>query len=85
MKNFEKYEGLTLLSLMSKLNDNVSIVVFAHIRGHWIQLAYGPKETLIDILGLNILDSAIFECKLDRHANKWYVKIDIYREGVSVL
>lgn len=59
MKNFEKYEGLTLLSLMSKLNDNVSIVVFAHIRARWIQLAYGSKETLIDILGLNILDSAI--------------------------
>lgn len=81
MRNFEKYEGCSLMKLMFDVKENNSIVVFAYIRGHWVQMAHGFRDTLVDVVGLHILDSAIIECKLDKHAKKWYVKIDIDREG----
>lgn len=81
MRNFVKYEGRSLMKLMFDVDENNSIVVFANISAHWIQLAYGRIETLIEVLGLNILDRAIIECKFDKYASKWYVKIDIDKEG----
>ena len=81
MKNIIFYEELSLLRLTLDLNENESIVVFAYIRGHWVQMAHGFRDTLVDVVGLHILYSAIIECKLDKHAKKWYVKIDIDREG----
>ena len=81
MKNFEKYEGYSLMKLMLDVEENNSIVVFANIRSHRTQLACGRIETLLEVLGLNILNSAIIECKFDKYASKWYVKIDIDKEG----
>ena len=81
MRNFEKYEGCSLMKLMFDVEENKSIVVFAKISEHRIQLAYGRIKTLIDVLGLNILDRAIIECKFDIYASKWYVSIDIDKEG----
>ena len=79
MRNFVKYEGRSLMKLMFDVDENNSIVVFfANISAHQIQLASGRIETLMEVLGLYILDIAIIECKFDKYASKWYVKIDKY-------
>lgn len=82
MKNIEKYVGHSIMQLIFDLNVTDYIVIFAHIRGNWIQLAYGKVNNVHEILGLNILDSAIIECKFDRRAKKWFIKIDINNEGI---
>ena len=46
-----------------------------------IQLAYGRVGTLIEVFAFYILNRAIIECKFDKYASKWYVKIDIDKEG----
>lgn len=82
MKNFEKYEGHSIMQLIFDLNADDYIVIFAYIRGKWIQLAYGRMLNVNEILGLNILDSAIIECKFDRRGKKWFIKVDINNEGI---
>lgn len=82
MKNFEKYVGHSIMQLIFDLNANDYIVIFAYIRGKWIQLAYGRMTNVHEILGLTILDSAIIECKFDKRAKKWFIKVDINNEGI---
>lgn len=82
MKNFEKYVGHSITQLIFDINATDYIVIFAYIRENWIQLAYGKMHNVHEILGLNILDSAIIECKFSRRAKKWFIKIDINNEGI---
>lgn len=81
MRNYEKYEGYSLMSLMFDVNENDSIVIYAKIGEDLIQLAYGRVGTLIEVFAFYILGTAIIECKFDKYASKWYVKIDIDKEG----
>lgn len=70
------------MQIIFDLNLNDYIVIFAHIRRNWIQLASGKVSNVFEILGLTILNSAIIECKFDKRAKKWFIKIDINNEGI---
>lgn len=85
MRNYEKYEGYSLLSLMFDVNENDSIVIFAKIGEDLNVLAYGRVGTLIEVLANYISGKAIIECKFDKYARKWYVKIDIDKDGKTLV
>lgn len=82
MKNFKKYVGHSIMQIIFDLDLNDYIVIFAHIRRNWIQLAYGKVSNVFEILGLTILNSEIIECKFDKRSKKWFIKIDINNEGI---
>lgn len=85
MRNYEKYEGYSLLSLMFDVNENDSIAIFAKIGEDLNVLAYGRVGTLIEVLANYISGKAIIECKFDKYASKWYVKIDIDKDGKTLV
>lgn len=81
MINYDKYKGYSLMSVMFDVNENDSIAIFAKTGEDLNVLAYGRVGTLIEVLASYILGKAIIECKFDKYASKWYVKIDIDKEG----
>lgn len=87
MRNYEKYEGYSLMSLMFDVNENDSIAIFAkkQIGEDLYLLAYGRVGTLIEELASYISGKAIIECKFDKYASKWYVKIDIDKDGKTLV
>lgn len=82
MKTVEKYVGMSLTKFLFDMKEiDDFIIVKAKIRGFWNILAFGSMVSVEDVLGLNILNSMIIECKIDSSDYRWFIKIDMDKEG----
>lgn len=84
MFNYDDYCGYSLFHwYLDHDEDNMcGVTIITQIRGEWATLCdFNDMYEVYYNLGCPVLDSAIIECHEDVGNLRWYIKIDLDREG----